>query len=142
MITALIFILCGCHTNDNTYNFDNGKDVSKKQEITVVSAGTSENIKNITSKEDIENFVAALNLDEWQLKTLPSGATEIGHFEFQQEETIKLGQADTDGTLHDVAAITLYDDAYISLETGTSVMTFKIGKDTADYLKGYFEQGK
>ena len=42
-----------------------------------------------------------------ELETLPEEATEIGSFGLTQEETIKLGQTDTDGTLFDIATITL-----------------------------------
>lgn len=118
---------------------DYGDDISKAQEITVVSADTSEVIDTITSKEDIEAFVAALDMDEWKLKALPEEATEIGSFGFSQEETVKLGQTDTDGTLYDIAAITLYNDSCIGFEIGGLDMTFEVSNDTADYLNGYFE---
>ena len=55
-----------------------------------------------------------------------------------QEETIKLGQTDTDGTLFDIATITLYDGNYISFEIGGLDMVFEVSEETADYLNGYF----
>ena len=61
------------------------------------------------------------------------------HFGLAQEETIKLGQTDTDGTLFDIAAITLYSGNFIGLEIGGLDMTFEVSEDTADYLNGYFE---
>ena len=76
----LTLFLCGCQSNKNTDMSDYGDDISKAQEITVVSADTSEVIDTITSKEDIEAFVAALDMDEWKLKALPEEATEIGSF--------------------------------------------------------------
>lgn len=71
---------------------------------------------------------------------LVSGNTK-GNWEFglEQEETIKLGQTDTDGTLYDIATITLYNGAYISFEIGGFDMTFEVSEDTADYLNEYFE---
>ena len=75
--------------------------------------------------EEIEDFVSALDLDQWELKTLPDEASEIGSFGLAQEETIKLGQTDTDGTLYDIATITLYNGAYISFEIGGFDMTFE-----------------
>ena len=135
----LTLFLCGCQSNKNTDTSDYGDNLSKAQEITVVSADTPEVIETITSKEDIEAFIAALDLDEWKLETLPEDATEIGSFGFLQEETVKLGQADTDGNLYDIAAITLYNDSYIGFETGDLDMTFEVSKDTADYLNKYFE---
>lgn len=135
----LTLILCGCQSNKNTDTSDYGDNLSKAQEITVVSADTPEVIETITSKEDIEAFIVALDLDEWKLETLPEEATQIGSFEFLQEETVKLGQADADGNLYDIAAITLYNDSYIGFETCGLDMTFEVSKDTADYLNKYFE---
>ena len=58
-----------------------------------------------------------------------------------QEKTIKLGQTDTDGTLYDVATITLYEEPYITAEiVGVDMdMTFQVSEGAADHLKGYFE---
>ena len=111
----------------------------KAQEIAVISPDTAEVIDTITDTKEIENFVSVLDLDQWELKTLPDEASEIGSFGFAQEETIKLGQTDTDGTLYDIATITLYNGAYISFEIGGFDMTFEVSEDTADYLNGYFE---
>lgn len=136
---AILTLLCGCQAKENTNAFDYGDDIAKAQEIAVISADTSEVVDTITDTEKIEDFVSALNLDQWELKTLPDNAAEIGSFNLAQEETIKLGQTDTDGTLYDIATITLYNGAYISFEIGGFDMTFEVSEDTADYLNGYFE---
>lgn len=135
---AILTLLCGCQAKENTNAFDYGDDIAKAQEIAVISADTSEVVDTITDTEKIEDFVSALNLDQWELKTLPDNAAEIGSFNLAQEETIKLGQTDTDGTLYDIATITLYNGAYVSFEIGGFDMTFEVSKDTADYLNGYF----
>ncbi len=128
-LVAILALLCGCQANENTNASDYGDDISKAQEIAVISPDTAE----------IEDFVSALDLDQWELKTLPDEASEIGSFGLAQEETIKLGQTDTDGTLYDITTITLYNGAYISFEIGGFDMTFEVSEDTADYLNGYFE---
>lgn len=128
-LVAILALLCGCQANENTNASDYGDDISKAQEIAVISPDTAE----------IEDFVSALDLDQWELKTLPDEASEIGSFGLAQEETIKLGQTDTDGTLYDIATITLYNGAYISFEIGGFDMTFEVSENTADYLNGYFE---
>ena len=139
LAAIILVLLCGCQANEETNASDYGDDISKAQEIAVISSDTSEVIDTITDTEEIKDFVSALNLDQWELKTLPDEASEIGSFGLAQEETIKLGQADTDGTLFDIAAITLYNGAYISFEIGGFDMTFEVSEDTADYLNGYFE---
>ena len=138
-LVAILALLCGCQANENINASDYGDDISKAQEIAVISPDTEEVIDTITDTEEIEDFVSALNLDQWELKTLPDEAAEIGSFGFAQEETIKLGQTDTDGTLYDIATITLYNGSYISFEIGGFDMTFEVNEDTADYLNGYFE---
>ena len=117
----MIALLCGCQANEDT-GADYRDDFSKAQEIAVVPAGTSEVTKIISSGEDIE-------------------ALEVGTFGLSQEKTIKLGQTDTDGTLYDVATITLYEEPYIAVEiVGVDMdMTFQVSEGAADHLKGYFE---
>ena len=136
---AVLTLLCGCQANENTNASDYGDDISKAQEIAVISPDTEEVIDTITDTEEIKEFVSALDLDQWELKTLPDEASAIGSFGLAQEETIRPGQADTGGTLYDIAAITLYNGAYIRFETGGFHMTFEVSEDTADYLNGYFE---
>ena len=138
-LVAILALLCGCQANENTNTSDYGDDISKAQEIAVISPDTAEVIDTITDTEEIKNFVSALNLDQWELKTLPDEAAIIGSFGLAQEKTIKLGQTDTDGTLYDIATITLYNGDYISFEIGGLDMTFEVSEDTADYLNGYFE---
>ena len=136
---AILVLLCGCQANEETNASDYGDDISKAQEIAVISPDTSEVNDTITDTEEIKDFVSALNLDQWELKTLPDEASEIGSFGLAQEETIKLGQTDTDGTLYDIAAITLYSGNVIGFDIGGLDMTFEVSEDTADYLNGYFE---
>lgn len=136
---AILVLLCGCQANEETNASDYGDDISKAQEIAVIFPDTSEVIDTITDTEEIKDFVSALNLDQWELKTLPDEASEIGSFGLAQEETIKLGQTDTDGTLYDIAAITLYSGNVIGFDIGGLDMTFEVSEDTADYLNGYFE---
>lgn len=140
MITLMVILtlLCGCQANENTNASDYGDDISKAQEIAVISPETAEVMDTITGAEEIKDFVSALEVDKWKLETLPEEATEIGSFGLAQEETIKLGQMDTDGTLFDIATITLYDGNYISFEIGGLDMVFEVSEETADYLNGYF----
>ena len=126
---TILVLLCGCQASEDTNASDYGDDISKAQEIAVISSDTLE----------ISDFILALNLDQWELKSLPDEASEIGSFGLAQEETIKLGQTDTHGTLYDIATITLYSGDYIGFEIGGLDLTFKVNEDTADYLNGYFE---
>lgn len=135
---AILTLLCGCQAKESTSSSDYGDDIAKSQEITVISPDTAEVVDTITDPEEINHFVSALDVDHWELKTLPEEASEIGSFGFAQEETIKLGQTDTDGTLYDIATLTLYDGAYIQITIDGFDVTFAVSEDTADYLNGYF----
>ena len=137
-LVAILTLLCGCQVNENTNASDYGDDIAKAQEISVVSAASSEVLETISSKDDIEHFIQTLDLEKWKFTTLPDNAAEIGSFRFAQEETIKYTQTDTDGELHTVATITLYDGSYIGFETGNLNMTFKVSEAAAEYLNGYF----
>ena len=136
--TVLALLLSGCQSDHGTDHSAYRDDMAKAQEIAVISADTAEVMDTITDTREIEDFVSALHVDQWELGTLKDKASEIGTFGLAQEKTIQLGQTDTDGTLYDVAAITLYDGNYIRVEIDGFDMTFTVSKDTAEYLNGYF----
>ena len=135
----LALLLCGCQSGGNTDSSDFGDDLSKAQEIAVIPAGASDVSETITADEDIKAFIEALDLESWELKSLPEGASEIGSFGLSQEETVKLGQNGTDENLYDIASITLYDNSYVEFDVGRLDMTFEVSKAAADYLDGYFK---
>lgn len=135
----LTLLLCGCQTTEFTDASDYKKSISKAQEIAVISADTSEITETITAKNDIENFVLALEIENWELKSLPNTASEAGAFVFSQEQTIKFGQTNYDGTLSHIATITVYDSPYICLKSCGFDMTFGVSSNTINYLNGYFK---
>ncbi len=139
IIVILTLFLSGCQLNKKTDISSYSDSIQKAQRITVISSAQSEIIETITAKDDIQKFILALDLDKWKLQTLPDKAIEIGSFNLAQEKTIKYGKTDTDGTLYDVATITLYSDSYIGFKIYDLNTTFKVTKDTADYLNRYFE---
>lgn len=140
MVLAMVSALfCGCGKEEGSDVSEYYNEISKAQEIIVVSADTSSVIQTLSSKEDIGDFMMALDMDKWELGKLPSGAQEIGSFGLSQEETVKFGQTETDGELYDVCKISVYDASYVKFEVAGLDMVFEISGDTADYLQGYFE---
>lgn len=140
LILVMVSVLfCGCGKEERADVSGYYNEVSKAQEIAVVSADTSSVIQTLTSKEDIGDFMMALDIDKWELGKLPSGAEEIGSFDLSQEETVKFGQTGTNGKLYDVCKISVYDDSYVKFEVGGLKMVFAISEGAADYLQGYFE---
>ena len=65
-LVAILTLLCGCQANENTNASDYGDDISKAQEIAVISPDTAEVIDTITDTKEIENFVSVLDLDQWE----------------------------------------------------------------------------
>lgn len=139
LVALLTFLLCGCQATESTNSSDYETSLSKAQEISVIPADTSEITETITAKDEIDDFILALEIENWELKSLPDTASEVGSFDVSQEETIKFWQTNHDGTLSHIATITVYDSPYICLEFCGLDMTFEVSSDTADYLMEYFE---
>ncbi len=140
LILVMVSVLfCGCGKEERADVSRYYNEVSKAQEIAVVSADTSSVIQTLTGKEDIGDFVMALDMDKWKLGKLPSGAEEIGSFGLSQEETVKFGQTGKDGALYDICKISVYNDSYVKFEVAGLKMIFAIREGAADYLQSYFE---
>lgn len=138
VVVLCVGLICGCQANNNSGG-QYSDEVSKTQEIAVIPAGASDIIETITDKKDIEEFVLSLDMNEWEIGELPKSAEEVGTFGLSQEETIKLGQTETDSELYDVCKIVVYDEAYVDFEIGGLNMTFAVSEDTASYLNGFFK---
>lgn len=140
LVLVMVSVLfCGCGKEERADASGYYNEVSKAQEIAVVFADTSNVIQTLTDKEDIGDFIMALDMDKWELGKLPSGAEEIGSFGLSQEETVKFGQTEMDGELYDVCKISVYNDSYVKFEVAGLKMVFSISEGAADYLQGYFE---
>ena len=133
-------LLCGCHANS-------GKDdvaeyygeLSKTQEIAVLPANTPTAAQILTESEEISDFIFALDMEHWELKTLPKAAELAGTFQLSQEETIKFGESATDGELYPVCEILCYEGIpYVTLEIADMKMTFNVSDTTIEYLTEYF----
>lgn len=135
---AFTFLLSGCHGNSDADISAYIDDIAKSQKIDVISADTSEIIETITAKEDINDFVLALEIEKWESKSLPKKGSKVGSFDFSQEQTIKFGESSHKERFSHIATITVYDSSYICLDFGGFDMAFKVSPDTADYLNRYF----
>lgn len=143
LAAILMITLCGCQMGENADVSVYEDAFSSAQEIAVISSDTSEVIETITDAEDIEYFTLMLNAAEWELKSLPDDASEIGSFGISKQKTTNLFDVNPDETLYDVGTITLYDGAYIVVELAdldSFAFTFEVSADTAAFLNGYFEQ--
>ncbi len=133
-------LLCGCHANSEKEDLaEYYGELSKAQEIAVFPADTSTATQVLTESEEISDFIFALDMEHWEMKTLPKTAELVGIFQLSQEETIKFGENATDGELYPVCEILCYQDIpYVTLEIANMKMTFKVSDTTIEYLMEHF----
>ena len=141
MLLLLIptILLCGCHANSEKEDVSEYYgELSKAQEISVFPANTSTATQTLTQSEEISDFILALDMEHWEMKTLPKAAELAGTFQLSQEETIKFGESASDGELYSVCEILCYEDiSYATLKIAGMKMTFQISDTAMEYLANY-----
>lgn len=138
LLIPLLFALlafAGCSSADDSDISAN--DLEKAQAIAVIDpSGTT--LQTITDQSAIKDFVAALDVDHWELIDLPAGAKEVGQFGLSQEKTIHFGEKEHDDTLYDVAQLTLYDTKTLRTHLLGFNFDFALPDDAYEYLAAYF----
>ncbi len=140
ILLAATMILCACQVNNQSTNVsDYLGELSKSQEISVIPANTSNATEILTDSEIIGDFITELDIDKWELKTLPQDAEILGTFCFSQETTIKFGQSKEDTEMRNICELKCYDKIpFIMLKFDHFDITFEISDKSAEYLKEYF----
>ena len=140
LLIPLLFALlafAGCSSADDSDI--SASDLEKAQAIAVIDpSGTT--LQTITDQSAIKDFVAALDVDHWELIDLPSGAKEVGQFGLSQEKTIHFGEKEHDDTLYDVAQLTLYDTKTLRTHLLGFDFDFTLPEEAYTELAGYFAQ--
>lgn len=133
-------LLCGCHANSEKEDVSGYyEELSKAQEISILPANTSTATQTLMESEEISDFILALDMEHWEMKTLPKDAELAGTFQLSQEKTIKFGESATDGELYSVCEILCYEDIpYVTLKIAGMKMTFKVSDTVMGYLTDYF----
>lgn len=138
LLIPLLFALlafAGCSSADDSDI--SASDLEKAQAIAVIDpSGTT--LQTITDQSAIKDFVAALDVDHWELSDLPSDAQIIGQFGLSQEKTIHFGEKEHDDTLYDVAQLTLYDTKTLRTHLLGFDFDFTLPDDAYEYLAAYF----
>ncbi len=138
LLIPLLFALLafsGCSSADDSDI--SASDLEKAQVIAVIDpSGTT--LQTITDQSAIKDFVAALDVDHWELIDLPAGAKEVGQFGLSQEKTIHFGEKEHDDTLYDVAQLTLYDTKTLRTHLLGFNFDFALPDDAYEYLAAYF----
>ena len=140
LLIPLLFALlafAGCSSADDSDI--SASDLEKAQAIAVIDpSGTT--LQTITDQSAIKDFVAALDVDHWELIDLPAGAKEVGQFGLSQEKTIHFGKKEHDDTLYDVAQLTLYDSHTLRTHLLGFDFDFTLPEEAYTELAGYFAQ--
>lgn len=133
-------LLCGCHANNRKEDVaEYYGEFSKTQEIAVLPANTSTATQTLTESEEISDFIFALDMEHWEMKTLPKVTELVGTFQLSQEETIKFGESATNKELYSVCEMLCYEDIpYVTLKIADMKMTFKVSDTVIEYLSDYF----
>lgn len=138
LLIPLLFALlafAGCSSADDSDI--SASDLEKAQAIAVIdSNGTP--LQVITDQSEIKDFVAALDVNHWELIDLPAGAKEVGQFGLSQEKAIHFGEKEHDDTLYDVAQLTLYDTKTLRTHLLGFNFDFALPDDAYEYLAAYF----
>ncbi|MFJ7941753.1 hypothetical protein ACIQYG_25305 [Peribacillus sp. NPDC096622] len=137
---SMIFIfvsvlLFGCSNEKKDLKEDPG--LYKSQKIEVSSEENPELVLSVIDNQDeVNEFVNTLKIDKWLIADTPSDSTEGYIYKMYQEDTVKLGEPNTDKKeLKQIATIITYKDSpYIELRTKKLHLNFKVPKDVAEYL--------
>lgn len=78
--------------NENSDASEYQDELSKAQEITVVSEDTSKITRTITKDKDLKKFVNALDLEHWKLGELPDDAKRQEHLDSHRRKPLNLGK--------------------------------------------------
>ena len=140
LLLIYTMFLCGCHADSIKEDVSEYYgELSKAQEIAVLPTNTSAATQILTNKEEISDFISALDVEHWEMKTLPKTAELVGTFQFSQEKTRKFVESATGGELYSVCEIRCYKDIpYIMQEIAGIKMTFKVSDTAMEYLADFF----
>lgn len=126
-------LLFGCSNEKKDLKGDPGLDKSEKIEVS--SEENPELVLSVIDNQDeVNEFVNTLEINKWRIVDTPSTKEYI--YKMYQEDTVKLGEPNTDEKgLKQIATIITYKDSpYIELRTKKLHLYFKVPKDVAEYL--------
>ncbi|MCY9140262.1 hypothetical protein [Peribacillus frigoritolerans] len=128
-------LLFGCSNEKKDLKEDPGLD--KSQKIEVSSEENPELVLSVIDNQDeVNEFVNTLEINNWRIVDTPATSTKEYIYKMYQEDTVKLGEPNTDEKgLKQIATIITYKDSpYIELRTKKLHLYFKVPKDVAEYL--------
>ncbi|YCI76405.1 hypothetical protein M1D47_22955 [Bacillus sp. R1-10] len=128
-------LLFGCSNEKKNLKEDPGLDKSEKIEVS--SEENPELVLSVIDNQDeVNEFVNTLEINKWRIVDTPSTSTKEYIYKMYQEDTVKLGEPNTDekGLEQIATIITIKDSPYIELRTKKLHLNFKVPKDVTEYL--------
>lgn len=135
LLLVFLLLLTGCAQKAGSSSED---DLVKAQQITVASADGSL-LRTITDREEIQALVEALYPESWTPASVPQDARVVGTLTFLQEDTLHFGETSTDGKLHPVSELTVYEDGFFCLDAAGMELAFAVSDADAAELAGLFD---
>ncbi|ANV74660.1 hypothetical protein BCM43_30040 (plasmid) [Bacillus thuringiensis] len=129
-VFSISILLIGC--NKEKEKIPENFGLEKTGKIEVASVDNPKSVLNvIDNKDDVTEFVNRLEFDKWSSADIPSNAIKKNIYNMYQEETVKLGESNSDEKkFKQIATIITYKDSpYITLKIGKLNFNFKASKD-------------
>ena len=131
-------LLVGCSTGKKNDDNSLAGNFEKTQKIEIISSDESDIITTISDNKDIENFVDALKMDDWDWDPvdLPSEAIKGKTFKIYRKDAARLSWSKKQkDNLNEVATMTTYKDVpYIKLSLKSFSFNFKVPEEVHEYL--------
>ena len=119
IVVIVSTLLVGCSTGKNNDDNSLTGNFEKTQKIEIISSDDSDFFTTISDNKDIEKFVDALKMDDWDWDSvdIPSGAIMGKTFKFYRKDAAKFSWSKKKkDNLNEVATMTTYEDVpYIKL---------------------------
>lgn len=134
---ACLLALAGCTTvvKGEKWDFD-ADEIAKAQKIVVADASGKEKAV-LETEEEIDAFVKAVTVENWDFAELPEGVKKAGSFTLWQTETVKAFFREKEAEIKEICTFVIYDQNYLTIDTGVMdlTFTFAIPGSVGNYLR-------
>ncbi|MCJ7842780.1 hypothetical protein MUB24_18230 [Lederbergia sp. NSJ-179] len=113
--------------------------LGKSQKVEALKWDDSTASATLTDNKEIQNFVASLEMDTWELTEIPAEAEKELQYILYQEDTRRLGEGKTkQAELKEIANIVTYRDLpYLEIEIKDWTMSFKVPEHVAEFVNQF-----
>lgn len=136
-VLVCVLALAGCRTmvlgERGDFDMD---EIAKAQKIVVADASGQEKAV-LETEEEIDAFVKAITVENWDFAELPEGAEKAGSFTLWQQATVKAFLGEKETKTQEICTFVIYDQDYLTIETGVMNLnfTFSVPASVGAYLR-------